>query len=137
MEIRIKESKNSGEEKEVCRRRIAWEVEKMQDFVNPKQIPRRTLYTGKEIPALGIGTFGSDKYSAREIAEAVYGAVCCGYRMIDCASVYQNEKEIGIALRQLFQEKVVKREELFITGKVWNDMHGEGEVCLLYTSRCV
>lgn len=100
----------------------------MQDFVNPKQIPRRTLYTGKEIPALGIGTFGSDKYSAREIAEAVYGAVCCGYRLIDCASVYQNEKEIGIALRQLFQEKVVKREELFITGKVWNDMHGEGEV---------
>ena len=80
------------------------------------------------MPAIGIGTFGSDKYSAEQVSNAVYGAVENGYRLIDCASVYQNEKEIGAVLGRLFDNKVVKREELFITGKVWNDMHGEGEV---------
>ena len=100
------------------------------------------------MPAIGIGTFGSDKYSAEQVSNAVYGAVENGYRLIDCASVYQNEKEIGAVLGRLFENKVVKREELFITGKVWNDMHGEGEViasckiwgfliwtCTLYTGR--
>lgn len=104
------------------------EEKKMTDFVDPKLVPKRKLYTGAEIPVLGIGTFGSDKYGAREISDAVYGAVKSGYRLIDCASVYQNEKEIGETLKKLFDDKVVTREELFITGKVWNDMHGDGEV---------
>lgn len=80
------------------------------------------------MPAMGIGTFGSDKYSPEQVSSAVYGAVENGYRLIDCASVYQNEKEIGAVLGHLFEDQVVKREELFITGKVWNDMHGDGEV---------
>lgn len=104
------------------------EEKKMTDFVDPKLVPKRKLYTGAEIPVLGIGTFGSDKYGAREISDAVYGAVKSGYRLIDCASVYQNEKEIGETLKKLFDDNVVTREELFITGKVWNDMHGDGEV---------
>lgn len=104
------------------------EINERNDFVDPQKIPKRILYTGSEIPAVGIGTFGSDKYSAEQICEAVYGAVCSGYRLIDCASVYQNEKEIGGALKRLFNDGVVTREELFITGKVWNDMHGDGEV---------
>ena len=104
------------------------EEKRMTDHVDPKLVPKRTLYTGVQIPALGIGTFGSDKYGAEEISEAVYGAVKSGYRLIDCASVYQNEKEIGETLKKLFQDNIVTREELFITGKVWNDMHGEGEV---------
>ncbi len=91
-------------------------------------IPRRTLYSGEQIPALGLGTFGSDKYDADTVAEAVYGAACSGYRLIDCAAVYQNEDKIGAVLNRLFTEKEVKREELFITSKVWNDMHGEGKV---------
>ena len=91
-------------------------------------IPVRKLYTGAEMPAIGLGTFGSDKYSAAQVAEAVYGAVRSGYRLIDCASVYQNEKEIGKAFAKLFSDGIVDREELFITGKVWNDMHGDGQV---------
>lgn len=96
--------------------------------VNPEIIPKRRLYTGAEMPAVGLGTFGSDKYSADQVANAVYGAVQCGYRLIDCAAVYQNEAQIGEVLKKLFDDGVVRREELFITSKVWNDMHGEGKV---------
>lgn len=96
--------------------------------VNPEIIPKRRLYTGAEMPAVGLGTFGSDKYSADQVANAVYGAVQCGYRLIDCAAVYQNEAQIGEVLKNLFDDGVVRREELFITSKVWNDMHGEGKV---------
>ncbi len=92
------------------------------------RILRRTLYSGEQIPAMGLGTFGSDKYDAETIAGAVYGAVKYGYRFLDCAAVYQNEDKIGGVLQRLFAEKQVKREELFIASKVWNDMHGEGKV---------
>lgn len=82
------------------------------------------------MPALGIGTFGSDKYSADVIADAVYGAVGYGYRLIDCAEVYGNEREIGGALSRLFREGIVRRDELFITSKVWNDHHrAVGDAC--------
>ena len=67
----------------------------MELCVNPALVPQRQLFTGASMPAIGIGTFGSDKYGPKEISEAVYGAVRCGYRLIDCAAVYQNEAEIG------------------------------------------
>ena len=92
----------------------------MSERIDPGCVPKRTLYTGEEIPALGIGTFGSDKYTADQISAAVYGAVKSGYRLIDGASVYQNEAQIGEVLKKLFEEKVVTRKELFITSKVWN-----------------
>lgn len=88
----------------------------------------RILYDGTRIPAIGMGTFGSDKYGAEEIAQAVYGGVKAGYRLIDCASVYQNEKEIGTSIERLLTEAVVQRDELFVVSKVWNDMHGAGQV---------
>lgn len=100
----------------------------MENKVDQSIIPRRTLCSGEEIPCMGIGTFGSDKYGAEAVSEAVYGAVKYGYRLIDCAAVYQNEENIGQVLKRLFSEKVVERKELFITSKVWNDMHGEGKV---------
>ncbi|MCI9218297.1 MAG: aldo/keto reductase [Lachnospiraceae bacterium] len=96
--------------------------------IDRDRIPARTLRGGERIPCLGLGTFGSDKYGPEEIAEAVYGAVKYGYRLIDCASVYQNEDRIGKVLDRLFDESVVERRDLFITSKVWNDMHGEGQV---------
>jgi len=91
-------------------------------------ISKKELNTGDRIPVLGLGTFGSDTYSAGEVAKAVRFAVENGYRHIDCASVYGNEKEIGEELSDLTGNNTVKREELWITSKVWNDMHGEGEV---------
>ncbi|HJD30563.1 MAG TPA: aldo/keto reductase [Candidatus Eisenbergiella stercorigallinarum] len=100
----------------------------MSEIIEQSSIPRRTLYDGTTVPAVGMGTFGSDKYGADQIAEAVYGGIRAGYRLIDCASVYMNEDKIGDALERVMQEGVVKREELFITSKVWNDMHAEGKV---------
>lgn len=100
----------------------------MIDVIEQSKIPTRELYSGEKIPCVGLGTFGSDKYGADTVSEAVYGAVKYGYRLIDCASVYQNEDKIGQVLHRLFEEKVVQRQDLFITSKVWNDMHGQGQV---------
>lgn len=100
----------------------------MSERIDVKAVPKCTLYTGEEIPAIGLGTFGSDKYSPEQVSEAVYGAVKSGYRMIDCAAVYQNEDRIGEVLRRLLEEKAVERKEIFLVSKVWNDMHGEGQV---------
>lgn len=97
----------------------------MGERIEQEKIPKRTLYTGEKIPAIGIGTFGSDKYSADQVSEAVYGAIRCGYRLIDCAAVYQNEDRIGQVLEKAMTDGIVRREELFVTSKVWNDRHKE------------
>lgn len=93
--------------------------------IDPASVPERKLYTGDMIPAIGLGTFGSDNYDNDTIARAVDTAIRLGYRHIDCAAVYGNEKEIGEVLSELFAEGVVRREELWITSKVWNDRHGD------------
>jgi alcohol dehydrogenase (NADP+) len=72
-----------------------------------------------------MGTFGSDKYSPGEISDAVAGAIRFGYRLFDCASVYGNEDLIGGVFAEAIKTGVVKREDLFITSKVWNDKHKE------------
>lgn len=100
----------------------------MEERINPADVPKKKLYSGEEIPSVGLGTFGSDKYTPEQVSEAVFGAIESGYRLIDCAAVYQNEDKIGEVLKRVFAETEIKREELFITSKVWNDMHGEGDV---------
>ena len=97
------------------------------DSVDPNQVPKRVLHTGAKIPAIGLGTFGSDRFSGESIAEAVKSAAAVGYRHFDCASVYGNEHLIGQALRQIM-ESGVKREELWVTSKLWNDKHAEKDV---------
>lgn len=99
-------------------------------LIDPAMVPQRILYTGAKMPAMGIGTFGSDRVDSDTVSAAVEGAIRAGYRSIDGAACYGNEKEIGRVYKKLFEEGVVKREELFITSKVWNDMHGEGDILL-------
>ena len=96
--------------------------------INPIDVPLKALSNGAKIPVIGLGTFGSDNYSNDQIAQAVKYAIELGYRHIDCASVYGNEKEIGNVLSEVMANGTVKREDLWITSKVWNDMHGEGDV---------
>ena len=92
--------------------------------IDPGAIPCLTLSTGCRIPCIGLGTFGSDAVPAETVAETVKKAIHAGYRHIDCASVYGNEKHIGRVLNEMFRSGFLKREELWITSKVWNDMHG-------------
>ena len=75
------------------------------------------------MPAIGLGTFGSDKFTPAQVADAVRGAAGIGYRHFDCASVYSNEKEIGGAFADI-QRDGIARGDLWITSKVWNDSHG-------------
>jgi diketogulonate reductase-like aldo/keto reductase len=95
--------------------------------VDPNQIPKRELYTGAQIPAIGLGTFGSDHVTPDQVAAAVGDAIAFGYRHIDCASVYGNEKKIGKVLKSALKSGV-KRDELWITSKLWNDKHSPADV---------
>jgi alcohol dehydrogenase (NADP+) len=90
--------------------------------IDPAAIPQTKLYTRAIMPAIGLGTFGSDHVTAAEVAEAVLGAAAIGYRHFDCASVYGNEREVGESL-QAIQRSGISRESLWITSKVWNDKH--------------
>ena len=97
------------------------------DAVDSSLVPKRALYTGAEIPVIGLGTFGSDKYSGEQVAEAVLGAAEVGYRHFDCAAVYGNEYLIGDSLQAIMRGGV-PREDLWVTSKLWNDKHGEDAV---------
>ncbi len=91
--------------------------------IDQSVIPKKRLYTGAEIPCVGMGTFGSDRVSHEDVSEAAAGAIRCGYRLFDCAACYGNEAQIGTVFQEAFQEKAVERKDLFIMSKVWNDMH--------------
>ncbi len=95
----------------------------MGGFIDPAIVPKVKVYTGEEIPCIGMGTFGSDRFSAEEVSAAVAGAIRCGYRMFDCAACYGNEHQIGEVFKAAFDEGVVERKDLYIMTKVWNDMH--------------
>ena len=97
--------------------------------IDPNSVPKRKLYTGAEIPAVGIGTYGSDRFLPNEIAEAVFGASELGYRHFDCAAVYANEKEIGKSFNKII-EGGLPREDFWVTSKLWNDSHAEEDVIL-------
>ena len=77
----------------------------------------RKLNNGIEIPILGLGTWLA---SGKVLENAIYSAVKMGYRHIDTAAFYGNEKIIGKAIKKCG----VEREDLFITTKLWNDDHG-------------
>jgi diketogulonate reductase-like aldo/keto reductase len=95
--------------------------------IDPSSIPQRQIYTGATMPAVGLGTFGSDHVSPAQVAEAVKGAAAVGYRHFDCASVYGNESAVGASLEEVIRGGT-KREELWVTSKLWNDKHAEGDV---------
>ena len=102
-------------------------MDKSLEKIDPSSVPHRKLNTGAEIPAVGLGTFGSDRFTASQVAEAVSGAAEIGYRHFDCAAVYGNEREIGSSLQKVMSSGIT-REELWVTSKLWNDKHAEEDV---------
>jgi aldehyde reductase len=82
--------------------------------------PLVTLNNGHKCPQLGLGTWLS---APGEVQNAIKHAIDVGYRHIDCAMLYGNEKEIGEAIREKIADGTVKREELFVVTKLWNTFH--------------
>jgi len=97
------------------------------DRVDPVNVPHRELHSGAQMPAIGLGTFGSDHADPDEVANAVRGAYDVGYRHFDCAAVYGNEHSIGPVFQEWFRSGVA-RESLWVTSKLWNDKHAEEDV---------
>jgi methylglyoxal/glyoxal reductase len=82
-------------------------------------VPSLTLNNGIDMPQLGYGVFRVEE--GTELEKAVETAIRMGYRSIDTAAIYGNEKSVGNGVRNAIDAGLVTREELFITSKVWND----------------
>lgn len=83
-------------------------------------IPALPLHDGTSIPALGLGVYKVDDETARP---AVATALEAGYRLVDTATLYRNERGVGRALK----DSEVARDEVYVTTKLWNDAHGRGK----------
>lgn len=89
-------------------------------------ISNKTVSSGFKMPMFGLGTW---KAEIKQAEEAVKTAIDLGYRHFDCAWLYGNEKEVGNAIQAKIAEGIIKREDLFITSKVWNTHHSKEKVC--------
>ena len=78
-----------------------------------------------KMPLKGLGT-----YQVQNVRDTIIKAIDVGYRMIDTASLYKNEAEIGATLHELYARNKIKRQELFITTKIWNDEKEDVEKAL-------
>ncbi|XP_075037746.1 aldo-keto reductase family 1 member A1 [Mixophyes fleayi] len=86
----------------------------------------QTLRTGQKMPQIGLGTWNS---APGQVKDAVKSALGVGYRHIDCASVYGNETEVGEAIKEsLCSDQGLKREDIFVTSKLWNNKHDPKDV---------
>jgi len=84
-----------------------------------------TFANRDQMPILGLGTW---KSAPNEVGTAVREALRIGYRHIDCAAIYGNEAEIGKALEEAVQSGAVRRDELWITSKLWSNAHATEQV---------
>ncbi|KAI0348525.1 Aldo/keto reductase [Trametopsis cervina] len=88
--------------------------------------PYVTLYpTGQKMPQVGMGTWKLDNNICEQ---TIYDAIKAGYRHFDAACDYGNEPEVASGLKKAIAEGIVKREDVFITSKLWNTFHAKEHV---------
>jgi D-xylose reductase len=88
-------------------------------------IPTLKLSTGDELPAVGLGFW---KVPREDAAALAVDAIAAGYRHFDCACDYGNEAEVGAGIRAALEQGLCRREELWITSKLWNTYHTKAHV---------
>ncbi len=93
---------------------------KLKDAIDLQHARLPLNHGNAEIPALGCGTLIPDRDETRSTTRY---AVEAGFRHLDCAERYQNEREVGEGLRAGMAAKNLPREDLFITTKLWNSNH--------------
>jgi len=122
---KIARARAHEDEVEFARERLQKIPESQQERVASAKAPHVQLKEGICIPQLGLGTWKSEP---GEVRVAVEHALRNGWRHIDCASVYQNESEVGDALSEVCTTTSLNREDVFVTSKLWNDSHSYGSV---------
>ncbi|KAL8798948.1 MAG: hypothetical protein Q9200_007662, partial [Gallowayella weberi] len=88
--------------------------------LNQLQQPLTTTTNPSTIPSLGFGTWGIHKSN---ISETISAALQAGFRHIDCATIYGNQKEVGKGIKDGLNKAGLKRGDIWITSKLWNDHH--------------
>jgi alcohol dehydrogenase (NADP+) len=86
---------------------------------------KMTFRNGDTIDAIGLGTW---KSAPGEVGRAVTSALKTGYRHIDCAAIYGNEREVGEAMQSTLTEDGIRREDVWVTSKLWNRFHKAEDV---------
>ena len=99
---------------------------RIQEAYKPSVLLTAPLQSGASIPLLGLGTWKAKPGEVR--AAVLYAITHAGYRHIDCAAIYENEGEVGSALEEVFSNWDVKRDDIFITTKLWNSDHAAARV---------
>lgn len=89
------------------------------------RVPLITLNNGQKIPQLGLGTWLAKE---GQVNQAVKDAIDIGYRHIDTAFAYENEAEVGSAIKAKIEDGTVTRDELWVTSKLWNTFHSRAKV---------
>lgn len=87
--------------------------------------PYLRLNDDNKMPLLGLGTWNAQ---GKELKDAVKTAIYCGYRHIDTAANYKNEHLVGEAISECIEENTIKRQDLFVTTKLWNNSHSRQSV---------
>ncbi len=85
------------------------------------------LNSGYDMPILGIGTF---YLSSAQAENSVYWALKTGMRLIDTARIYGNEDGVGRGIRRAIKDGIVKREEIFVTTKMWTSDFSNGDAAV-------
>ncbi|KAM4748619.1 aldo-keto reductase family 1 member C1-like [Rhinophrynus dorsalis] len=91
--------------------------------MDPSSDVRVLMNDGNKIPIIGFGTYAPEYFPVALSEEATKVAIEVGFRHIDGAHLYGNEKEVGCAIKEKIADGTVKREDLFYTGKLWSSFH--------------